>query len=315
MTGVPTERRSLTAKFVSYCRLAKLDAYHQLYGWLLAVLLLRKDALLTPRADLALALVLVTTFGIKCASCAADDIMGFRNGGDAMNYRTLEYRPPSRKPLLTGMLSESEAVSFTVVMTLIGLAAGFGALFVLDWDVPVGVVILFAIMSAVAVQYSYGLKLSYHPGGLELVVFSVSACTVLLPYWLIADGVSSNAITLSLLMGVWLVLVVSYANLPDREGDAAVGRRTIAVIASPRTVDALLGVLCVLAVVFAIWPFARGTLSAPALLCVVPVLVMNVVQFYVGVIRKEALRARMIGFYAIDVGSIGFAAAILLSGR
>lgn len=313
MIGLTTDRRSPTVKLIGYARLAKLDAYHQLYGWILAVLLLRNDSLLTTRVAVALGLVLIALFGLKCATCAADDIIGFRNGGDAMNYQGEDYRPPKRKPLVTGVLTDREAVGFTVLTTVIGLLAGIAALAVLDWKVPVGAVILFALMSAFAVQYSAGLKFSYYPGGLEFVVFFVSACTVLVPYWLVAHTISANAWAIGLLMGIWLVLVVSYANIPDREGDAAVGRRTIAVLASPRTFDVFLTVQCGVAITLAILPFARGTIDAAALVCVAPLIAMQVAQLYVGVIRHEALRARMIGFFAIDVGSIGFAAAIVMS--
>lgn len=262
---------------------------------------------------MALGLVLITLLGIKCATCAADDIIGFRNGGDAMNYQTEEYRPPRRKPLLTGVLTDREAVAFTSITAVLGLLAGAGALFVLDWKAQLGAVILFGLMSAFAVQYSAGLKFSYYPGGLEFVVFFVSACTVLVPYWLIAHSISANAMTIALLMGVWLLLVVCYANIPDRDGDAAVGRRTIAVIVSPRAYDVFLTSLCVLAIGLAVTPFVRGTLDAVTVVCIAPLIVMHLVQLYIGVIRHEALRARMIGFFAIDVGSIGFGAAIVWS--
>ncbi|MGX1810648.1 UbiA family prenyltransferase [Nocardia sp. NPDC055321] len=290
-----------------------MDAYHQFYGWLLAVLLLRADTTLTGRETLALGLVLVTLLGIKCATCAADDIIGFRNGGDAMNYQTEEYRPPRRKPLLTGVLSEREAVVFTTISACVGLAFGVAALWALDWRAPIGAVVLFILMSVFAVQYSAGVKFSYHPGGLEFVVFFVSACTVLVPYWLVAHTISATALTLGLLMGMWLVLVVSYANIPDREGDAAVGRRTIAVLVTPRAFNVFLTAQCVVTIGLTLLPFVRGPLDTVTVLCVVPVLVMNVIQFYFGVLRGQALRARMIGFFAIDVGSIGFAAAIVLS--
>jgi 1,4-dihydroxy-2-naphthoate polyprenyltransferase len=303
-------------KLAGFAQLAKFRVYQHVYEWLLVVLLLDMEGIRPPGAVASLILFLVAMFAVQAAACAADDVMGFRDGSDAENYRANELRPEPRKllpkPLLTGLLTEREGIVFAAAAALTATAAAVGSILVLD-DVPAAAIFGYLVVLACAVQYSWGLKLSYRPGGLEFVIFLVNAATLLLPYWWIAHEVSTIAVLMSVLVSVWFLLVVSYGNAADRAGDAASGRRTFAVMAKPQVYRAFLVGLYLTSVVLTVLPFALGLLRPIGILCVAPLVARQTVQVYWGTVRGDARRAMKIGFRSIDVGGLGFAAAIILS--
>jgi 1,4-dihydroxy-2-naphthoate octaprenyltransferase len=216
------------------------------------------------------------------------------------------------KPLVAGTLTEREVIVFAVGATLVGAAALLGAFASLDWDVSVGAPIASLLVLALTIQYSSGIKFSYWPGGAEFHIFIVNAALLVLPYWAIAGDLPTVVILLGLLAGAWFVLVVGWGNVRDREGDAAVDRRTWAVVA-PKTYPVFLVALYVVSVVLAVLPFALDYLEPVGLLFVVPLLALATAQMYFGAFRKNAALAMWLGFRCIDAGGIGFAAAILLS--
>lgn len=303
-------------KVAGFAQLGKLKVYQHVYEWLLVVLLLDMEGIRPPGTVASLGLFLVAMIAVQAAACAADDVMGFRDGSDAENYRANELLPVPRKllpkPLLTGLITEREGVAFAIGAALTATAAAVGSILVLE-DVPTAAIVGYLVVLACAVQYSWGLKLSYRPGGLECVIFLVNAATVLLPYWWIAREVTTIAAVMSVLVAVWFLLVVGYGNAADRDGDAASGRRTFAVLARPPVYRAYLVALYLASVVLTVLPFALGLLEPIGILCVAPLLAMQTTQLYWGVIRGDARRAMKIGFRGIDVGGLGFAAAILLS--
>jgi 1,4-dihydroxy-2-naphthoate polyprenyltransferase len=304
-------------RLLGYSQLAKFRVYQHFYEWLLVVLLLGMEPGRPPGAVAALVLVLVAMVAVQSAACAADDVVGFRNGSDAQNYRSsaLLATPPKMlpKPLLTGMLTEREGIAFAIAAALLAVACVCGAVIALAGAIPVAAPIGYLVVLLCAFQYSWGLRLSYRPGGLELVIFLVNAATVLLPYWSIAHDVPTLVILVGVLVGVWFLLVVSYGNAADRAGDAAAGRETFAVLAKPEHYRIFLVALYLATVVLTVLPFVLGLLQSVGIVCVAPLLVLNTVQIYHGVVRGEARRAMRIGFRCIDVGGLGLAAAILLS--
>lgn len=313
----PPRRIGWSRKLVGYAQLAKLRVYQHLYEWLLLVLLLRMESIHPPGSGVSLVFVLVTMVAVQAAACAADDVVGFRNGSDAENYRSSGLLAASPKmlpkPLLTGLLSEREGTAFAIAASLTAVAGALGAVIALDWNIPAAAPIGYLVVFLFAFQYSSGLRFSYRPGGLELVIFVVNAATVLLPYWSIAHRLSTIAILMSIMVGVWFLLVVSYGNAADREGDAAGGRRTFAVLTKPQVFRGFLVALYLASVALTVLPFALGLLRLIGILCVAPLLTLSTVQVYRGAIRGEARQAMRIGFRCIDVGGLGFAAAILLS--
>lgn len=316
MTTYPSSSRiGWPNKLAGFVQLAKFRVYYHAYEWLLAVLLLRMQGFRQPGAAASLILFLVAMFTVQAAACAVDDVMGFRDGTDAENYRKNDLLPQPRKllpkPLLTGLLTEREGIAFAAVAALTATAAAAGSLLVVD--APPASAAGYLIVLACAVQYSWGLKLSYRPFGLELVIVLVNSATIVLPYWWIAHRVTATAIIMSAVVSVWTLLVVSYGNAADADGDEASGRRTIAVLVSPRMYRAFLAALWLGSVTLNVLPFALGLLKPIGVLFVLPLLTMQARQLYWGVIRGDARKAMKIGMRCYDLGGIGFAAAILLS--
>lgn len=308
VTGV-----GLGRKLLGFAQLGKLRVYQHMYAWLLAVLLLLEHGISRPGMFLALVLCLVALIAVQCAACAADDVVGFRNGSDAANYESSQLRSVSRKPLLTGVISETEGVVFGVVSWVVGLAAGIGAASALGWDIPWQVVVGFLFVHICAVQYSWGFQFSYRPGGLEFIMFVVPASGLLLTYWLVNSSLDADSVIMSALTGVWFLLVVSYGNASDRDGDAQAGRRTLAVILTPRKYNILLAGLYICSVALVILVFVLGDMRPLWIVFTVPVLLLHSLQLFYGVFKGRMREARLIGFPSIDLGCIGLAAAILLS--
>lgn len=302
-------------KAVGLAQLAKVRVYYHAYEWLLAVLLLRMQHFRPAGAAASLTLFLVAMFAVQAAACAIDDVMGFRDGSDAENYRKNELLAQPRrllpKPLLTGVLNEREGITFAVAAALTATAAAVGSLVVVQ--APAAAPLGYLVVLACATQYSWGLKLSYRPGGLEFVIVVVNAATIVLPYWWIAHRVTSVAVVLGAVVCAWTLLVVSYGNAADRDGDEACARRTFAVLAGPRVYRAFLVVMWLASLTLNLAPFVLGLLRPAGVLFVVPLLVAQAVQLYWGVVRGDARRAMGIGMRCYDLGGLGFAAAILLT--
>ncbi|HEX3786188.1 MAG TPA: UbiA family prenyltransferase [Pseudonocardiaceae bacterium] len=315
MITYANKRVDRTGKLKGFVQLAKLRVYYHAYEWLIAALLLNMQGIRPPGAIASLILFLVAMFAVQAAACAVDDIIGFRDGSDVENYRQNDLLPQPRKllpkPLLTGALTERESMVFAAVAAVTATIAAVGSLLVVD--APAASPLGYVIVLACAVQYSWGLKLSYRPGGLEFVIIVVNAATILLPYWWIAHRVTLGAAIMSAVVCGWTLLVISYGNAADRDGDEASGRRTIAVLAGPRTYQAYLVLVYLVSVTLNVLPFALGLLRPIGILFVLPLLAMQTVQLYWGVIRGDARRAMKLGMRCYDLGGLGFACAILLT--
>jgi len=315
VTTYANRRVGWPRKLAGFVQLSKLRVHYHAWEWLLAVLLLRMQGFWPPGTVASLTLFLVAMVGVQAAACAIDDVMGFRDGSDAENYRNNDLLPQPRKllpkPLLTGLLTEREGVAFAVVAALTATAAAVGSLLVVN--APAASPLGYLIVLGCAVQYSWGLKLSYWPGGLEFVIVLVNAATIILPYWWIAHRVTALAVMMSAVVCAWTLLVVSYGNAADRDGDAASGRRTFAVLASPRVYRLFLVVMWLASLTLNVLPFAFGQLKPIGVLFVLPLLVIQAAQVYWGVLRSDARRAMKIGIRCFDLGGLGFAVAILLS--
>src|SRR6185436_18362270 len=112
-------------------------------------------------------------------------------------------------------------------------------------------------MMLMAVNYSYGLKLSYLGGG-ELVILTGGAGTVLLPYALVAKAAPPIVVFSALLVGAWHAQVVMFSNTKDRAGDRATGRLTIAARTSPRGNKLFIGSAFALSWLLTAAAFAAG---------------------------------------------------------
>lgn len=306
-------RVPIATKVLGFLQLGKARIYHHGYGWLLAVLLLRLDGLVTTDTAVALGLLLVMVYTVQFSGGAWDDIGGYRDGSDAANYAGRPRRTVAKKPLLTGVLTESEAVVFGVVCWIVGVGSGLLAVSTLDGRPPLVAVLLLLAAQIAAVQYSVGLKLSYRPFGLEPTIFLVLGSIALMPYWLVAGRLSAEILITSALFGLWFLMVVSYGNASDRGGDAAVSRRTLAVILSPSRFRIVLVLLLAVELTLLALLFTTTRIQPVLALTAVPLVILHCVQLGYGLRGDSWRTARLLGLLSLDAGCLGLALAFLLS--
>lgn len=298
-------------KIVSYLRLGKARVYHYVYGWALGLLLLHADGLATADALLPLLCLLAGTLAIQWSASAADDVSGFRNGSDARNYEGRPLVTRVRKPLLTGALSVPEAIGFAVAAWLAGMIAFALAAHLLHRPAPLAALVVAFGVPALAVHYSWGIRLSYRPLGLESTILLTGAFTVFVPYWFVAGTISRETLLVGALFGLWLLLVVSYGNASDRSGDAAVQRRTLAVLLPPSWFAVLLHLLVAANAVLLIILYTTTRMNPACLALSTPVVALQLAQLYYGVYRRELRKARFLVLLSIDLGSAALATTLL----
>ncbi|MDI2027038.1 UbiA family prenyltransferase [Saccharopolyspora sp. TS4A08] len=285
MLNVPQESR-----FRSYLRLGKFDVYDYYLGILVV-------ASAAPTEPGTLLLFLLGAVAVIVAGVAFDDITGFRDGSDLVNYGSDDrLRKKLRKPLVAGTLTEAEALRFAWGAAGIG-ALLWGAAILTAPHGPMWTVVLLAVVFAAALQYSYGLKLSYR-GFQEAFLVVLGATLVLAPYGLITGQFSGFVLVQAVLFGMGPLMFGVYSNTNDVDGDRAVARPTVAALTSRRgnarfiaalsVGEFLLGALASLTGV-APWWFALLLLPATAL---------RARQYHLGFAVGDIMRARKLGFTA-----------------
>jgi 1,4-dihydroxy-2-naphthoate octaprenyltransferase len=303
MTAAALER------FGVFFELGKLKIVELWLGFCVGVALLGRAPLHSAQTIGVLLLILVAGVAVIAATCSLDDIVGVRDGVDQANHRG-----PARwgvsKPILAGRLGERQAFGFVRLLAAVALVATAAAL-ALAWPLPAWLVATSLAMMALAVNYSYGLKLSYHGAG-ELVILVGGAGTVLLPYALVAKAAPPAVIASALLVGAWHAQVVMCSNTKDADGDRATGRRTIAARTSER------GNRRYIAAAFAVgWgatalAFATRVIPAWYVLPLAPVWALQARQLWLGVVARRWLDARLLGFRVLRTGIVALTLANLL---
>lgn len=302
-------------RLVGCVRLAKVRVYQHLYECLAAAALIVASGTPPSGSWIALVGVTVAVQTMQYAACAIDDIVGFLNGSDAANLAAAEEsgERPLPKPLVSGHLTLTEAIVFAAVASGVCLLAGLAVLVSVGRDTPVAVIVLFLAVFALAIQYSWGLRLSYRPGGLEFVIFTVNSATIVLTYWLIVGKLTTSVILVGTLFGLWFVLLVSYGNLADRDGDRRSGRRTLATTRPASLVHATLAVVVIATFVIEGSLVRVGLIDAWCLGLLVPASVVHISQLYLSAVRGQHARAFRAGFGSIDMAAAGLVMAILMS--
>ncbi|AXI74098.1 UbiA family prenyltransferase [Streptomyces bacillaris] len=251
---------------------------------------------------LTVALFAVGKVGVLSAVMTLDDVTGIRDGSDSANYLGeggTELRPLKRKPLLTGDLTVEQAERFG----LLGLA--WGAVWWLVAIVraphtPLWAVVVTVLLLSLSVQYSWGLKLSYLGLGEALLLFSASAF-VLSPYGITTGHLPALVLVEALLFGFGQLMIAGYSNTKDISGDAAVGRRTVAVLTSERGNRLFLGGLTAVNLLVVVGPAVAGWITWWFVVALLPLIVLRLHQ-YAGFLRTgHALLARSRGVVAFRV--------------
>jgi 1,4-dihydroxy-2-naphthoate octaprenyltransferase len=292
---------SFFSRFAVYFQLGKFKIVELWLGFFVGVTLLGPRAVGEPRAVAILALILVAGIAVIAATCSLDDIAGVRDGVDQANH-TGQTRWGVDKPILTGRLAEQSALKFVHFLGGTGVLA-YGAVLVLAWPLPSFLVVVMTALMLIALNYSYGLKLSYRGAG-ELVIFAGGWGTVFIPYALVAKSWSGPLVVCAALVGALHAQVVMFSNTKDAAGDRATGRMTVAARLSKR------GNKIYIASAFAfVWTCTLAVLSTGALplryaLGLAPVWALQGYQLWAGFGREDWLRARLVGFRALRLGIV-----------
>lgn len=281
----------------AYARLAKLDVWDYYLAIPLAWALCGPAGWGSPAVLSTLGLFLVGTIAVVAGAVAFDDVTGFRDGSDWANYGpNAPARRLARKPLLTGELSEREAVLFGWGATLFGLL-------VWTWTVafapfhPLWTVLLLALCFFAAVQYSWGLKISYR-GWQEAFLAGFGVGLVLTAVGLCTGQLTGFTVVQAVLFGLGPLLFGVYSNTRDADGDARVGRPTLAVLLTPQGNKLFIAALS--GAEIALIVFAAGLGAAPwwFALVMLPSIALRVAQLRRGVGLGDLLGARLIGLHA-----------------
>lgn len=288
-----------------FFELGKFKIVELWLGFFVGVALLGQARLHDERSLGILALILMAGIAVIAATCSLDDVMGVRDGVDQANHRD-GARWGVDKPLLTERLDERSAFRFVHLLGVIA-ALGYAGVLVLAWPLPGWLLATMTAMMLLAINYSYGLKLSYRGAG-EAVIFAGGVGTVLLPYALVAKAAPPIVLVSAVLVGSWHAQVVMFSNTNDAAGDRATGRMTIAARTSPR--GNAIFISCVFVLVWGFTAFAFAARSIPSwyALALVPVWALQVAQLWLGLRRKQWLTARLLGFRVLRVGIIGLTA-------
>jgi 1,4-dihydroxy-2-naphthoate octaprenyltransferase len=228
MASAPASRASAAPRWLAYARLAKWEFFDFYLSIPVVWTLLDPGLRLEGRTLLTLGLCLLAELGVVSAVMAFDDVTGYLDRSDLINYAPDSggLRKRHRKPLLDGVLTPAQALRFGRI------AAGAGGTVWLVTVVtgphrPAWALLLAVLVLVFSVQYSWGLKLSYKGLG-EVLIATSPMCIVLVPYGVITGRLTGMALTQAVLFGLWQILVSCYSNSNDIAGDAAVGRRNVA---------------------------------------------------------------------------------------
>lgn len=301
-----------TWRLRSFFELGKFKIIELWLGFWVGVALLGRSAWQDGRSLAILVCILVAGIAVIAATCSLDDIVGVRDGVDQANHRE-GTRWGVDKPILSGRLDESSAFRF--VHVLAGVAGlGYAAVLLLAWPLRSWLWATMTGMMLLAVNYSYGLKLSYRGAG-ELVILVGGTGTVLLPYALVRGDAPPLVVISALLVGLWHAQVVMFSNTKDVEGDRATGRMTIAARCTPRGNKWFIGTTFLIGFGLTLLALTLGYVPFWYLLALGPVWVMQGTQLWLGLRREEWLAARLLGFRVLRVGILGLALLNFVFGR
>ncbi|AXX31141.1 UbiA family prenyltransferase [Actinosynnema pretiosum subsp. pretiosum] len=295
--GSTQRMAAVTGRFplAAYARLAKLDIVDYYLGVLLVWTLLAPALRLDGHVLATTAVFLLGEVFVIAAMVALDDLTGFRDGSDVTNYGPDDAkRKRVRKPLVAGTLTERQVIGFAWVTGLVGAALWTAATLMAPHSPP-WVVVLIVVTYFFSLQYSWGVKLSYH-GFQEFFIAGLGWALVLAPYGLAVGEVDGFALVQALLFGMGPLLFGVYSNTNDVAGDRSVGRPTVAALTTPSgnalfvmgLTTAEMALMVVAPVVGAPWWF---------LAAMTPTFCLRVAQLRTGFGRGDVLRARTLGIH------------------
>ncbi|WP_326699901.1 UbiA family prenyltransferase [Streptomyces sp. NBC_01754] len=301
-------------KSQSYRRLGKLDVfdYYLSAPVVLAAILLPLSGL-SGRGVGTLALLLLGQVLVIMAMVALDDVTGYRDGSDLANYGPDHpLRNKLRKPLVAGTLTEREALRFAWICAVAG-AAVWALTVAVAPHRPLWAVVLLALLYVVSLQYSYGLKISYH-GFQEAFLVALGLVLVLAPYGLLTGQYTGFLLVQGLLFGFGPLMFGVYSNTNDVEGDRAVGRPTVAALVSPRGNAVFVGALSAAEYLISVMASVTGLAPWWFALVMLPAGCLRLRQYVTGFRAGNVMVARRTGFLVHRLSVVLLVVANLLVG-
>lgn len=281
------------SKARSFTRLGKLDVYDYYLGMLVVA------AAVLPSAGFGalpvLALFLAGEVCTVVAMVALDDVTGYRDGSDIANYGPNDaLRKKLRKPLVAGTLTESEVLRFAWWTALAGAVLWSVAIAVAPHQ-PLWTVLVIVVTYVFALQYSYGLKLSYR-GFQEAFLVLLGMALVLGPHGLVTGRFSGLLLVESVLFGLGPLMFGVHSNTKDVEGDRAVNRPTVAALTGERGNAVFIGALSLGEFLLGVAASLTGWAPWWFALLVLPATVLRARQYQLGFLSGDIMRARRLGF-------------------
>ncbi|MCS7479193.1 UbiA family prenyltransferase [Umezawaea endophytica] len=287
------QRTTSVATRRAYVRLAKLDIVDYYFGVLVVWTLLPTALRLDGGVLATTGLFLLGEVFVIAAMVALDDLTGFRDGSDIANYAPDDpNRRRYRKPLVAGTLTEAQVLRFAWITGLIGALLWIAAIATAP-HAPLWTVAVIGVTYFFAVQYSWGVKLSYR-GFQEFFLAALGWALVLAPYGLATGSIDGNVVVQALVFGLGPLLFGVYSNTNDVKGDREVGRLTVAALATPRgNMLFILALTAVEAVLIVGGPLLGTVWWFP--IALLPTLLLRVRQVRVAFGKGDILRARLLG--------------------
>ncbi|HEX2301797.1 MAG TPA: UbiA family prenyltransferase [Pseudonocardiaceae bacterium] len=299
--AAPSGRRA--AKLRACVRLAKLDIFDYYLGVLVVWSLLAPAARLDGTSLATLGLFLAGEICVIAALVALDDRTGYLDGSDITNYSPNDpTRRIVRKPLVAGTLTVPEVTRFAWITALAG-AALWTAAVLLAPHRPLWALVVTAVTFVGSLNYSWGLKLSYH-GMHELFVAALGWALVLAPYGLLTGELTGFVLVQALLFGLGPLMFGVYSNTNDIAGDRSIGRPTVAVLTSPRGNAIFIGVLSAAEIALILGSAATGVAPWWFPVAMAPTIAARIWQYHIGfgwgirpkgIISGDIMRARRLG--------------------
>ncbi|MFF3320384.1 UbiA family prenyltransferase [Streptomyces sp. NPDC003035] len=312
-TGRPAPTPRADGRLKTYARLGKLDVYDYYLGTFIALsAVLLPAGTLTGRTAALFGVFLVGQVFLLMAMTAFDDVTGFRDGSDLTNYGPDHpLRNVKRKPLVAGALTVPEALRFAWASAVLA-ALLFGVTAVLAPHRPAWTAIGLLVLWVVTLQYSYGVKLSYH-GFQEIYLVALGFALVILPYGMVTGQATGFLLIQAVLFGFGPLMFGVYSNTNDVEGDRSVGRPTVAALVSERGNARFIGLLSLTEFLTIVAASAVGIAPWWFVPLMLPASLLRLRQYLLGFRSGDIMRARRTGFAVHRLGVVLMIAGNLLA--
>ncbi|CAN5472587.1 hypothetical protein BH24CHL9_BH24CHL9_01130 [soil metagenome] len=209
-------------------------------------------------------LTIVGAAAVHLGLNVANDVFDTRLGADDANVRPTQYSGGSRV-IQYGLVSMRRMSTISVLFYAIAIACGL-ALLVASFSWALLVIGILGIVLSVGYT-APPLKLVYRGWG-ELTTAVGFGPLMLVGAYVVQSGgsISAGAVAASVPIAILVALILYVNEIPDREGDARVGKRTLPVILGKAAVVAGYGLGAVVAFGSVVLAVVVGWLPVPALL-------------------------------------------------